>query len=240
MHILITRPQNSAVSLANQLQTLGHRVTVDPLLHILPTPKHLLELPLLSTFDAVVTTSQQAIRCLAALTPHRGFPLWCVGTESAKTAKKLGFQTIHTAEGSATTLIEQLLKTCVPPLQKPILHVSGDTVRVNVAQALQAKGIAAQRVVVYKTQEAKSFSQEAEQALKTGILDAALFYSPRTARIFRNLCQTTQLEQRCASLTAFCLSDAIKAEICDLPWKKVITAKKTSTDDLLIALMMAD
>jgi uroporphyrinogen-III synthase len=240
MHILITRPQDNAISLANQLQGLGHQVTVDPLLRILPTPKHLLDLPPLSAFGAIVTTSQQAIRCLADLTPYRDLPLWCVGTESARNAKNLGFQTIHTAEGSATTLIAQLLKTLVPPLQKPILHASGDTVRVDVAQALQAKGIAAQRVVVYETQEATSFSHEAQQALTTGTLDAALFYSPRTAHVFRNLCRAAHLEQRCTSLTAFCLSDAVKAEICDLPWKKVRTAKKTSTDDLLIALMMAD
>lgn len=240
MHILITRPQEGATSLANQLQGLGHQVMIDSLIQLIPIPEHLLKLPPLSSFEAIVATSQQAIRCLANLTPHRDFPLWCVGTESAKIAKKLGFQTIHTAKGSAENLVEKLLETLPSFLQKPILHVSGDVIRVDMVEALQTQGLIAQRVVVYKTQEAKTFSYETHHALKAGILEAVLFYSPRTARIFQNLCQAAQLEPSCASLTALCLSDSIKAEILGLPWKKVWVAKKTSTDDLLMTLMMAD
>ena len=240
MRILITRPQENATSLANQLHRLGHHVMIEPLIQILPLSELLLKLPPLSSFEAVVTTSQQAVRCLANLTPHRDFSLWCVGTESSRTAKELGFNTIQTAEGSAENLLIKLLKTLILPLEKPILHVCGDVIRVNVAEVLRSRGIVAQQVIVYKTQEAEAFSEEAHHALKTGILDAALFYSPRTARIFRNLCKALKLEQHCASLTAFCLSDAIKMEIFDLPWKKIQIAKKTSTDDLLMTLMMAD
>jgi hypothetical protein len=41
-------------------------------------------------------------------------------------------------------------------------------------------------------------------------------------------------------MTALCLSHSIKEAILDLPWKNIRIAKKTTTDDLLIALMMAD
>lgn len=240
MRILITRPRESAAALASRLQELGHQVTIAPLIHLTPVSKHLLKLPPPSCFEAIVTTSQQAIRCLANLTSQRDFPLWCVGTESARIAQELGFQTIHAAEGTAENLVAKLLKTLIPPFQKPVLHASGDVIRVNVAEALQAKGIPAQRIIVYKTEEAVTFPSEIQSALKMNKLDVALFYSPRTARIFRNLCQTAGLDPYCSSLTALCLSEGIAAEIRHLPWKTIHIAKKTSTDDLLMILMMAD
>ncbi len=237
MRILITRPQESAASLASQLKKLGHQVMVNPLIDIIPLT---LELPPLSSFEAVVTTSQQAIRCLSNLTPLRDFPLWCVGTESEKVARNLGFQTIYTAEGSAQDLIAKLTKTLDSSLGKTVLHASGDVVRVDVVEALRKQGFSAQRIVLYKTTEANAFSSETHHALKTGALDAALFYSPRTGRIFQNLCRSAKLDIHCKTLMAVCLSDSIKTAIQDLPWRKIRVAKKTTTDDLLIALMMAE
>lgn len=241
MHVLITRPEESATFLANQLKQLGHQVTVDSLIEIIPLKLDLRkQVPSLSTVEAVITTSQQAIRCLSTLTPLRDFPLWCVGSESAKIAKKHGFQNIQTAEGSAEDLIAKLIKTLEPSREKPVLHVSGDVIRVNVVEALSKKGISAQHVVLYKTKEASTFSPNTLQALKSNSLDAALFYSPRTGRIFKNLCHLSKLEHHCKTLMAICLSDSIKTAIQDLPWKNIQIAKKTTTDDLLLALMMAE
>jgi uroporphyrinogen-III synthase len=240
MHILITRPEENAASLKMLLQSLGHHVTIEPLIHILPVdPKHILK-SLPPSMDIVVATSQQAIRCLAHIISERDISLWCVGSESAKIAKELGFQNINEAGGSAENLIDKLLLTLKSPLKKPILHVSGDVVRVDMVGALQNKGLAAQRVVVYKTQEAKVLSKITQTVLKDGTLDTVLFYSPRTAHIFQALCKGAHLERYCKSLTAVCLSKAIEIEAQKLPWKNIQIAKKTTTDDLLNAMMMAD
>lgn len=241
MRVLITRPQESAVSLAHQLKELGHHVIIDPLIEIIPITIDLhSQLPPLASFEAVVTTSQQAIRCLSTLTPLRDFPLWCVGSASAKVAKDLGFQIIHTAEGSADDLIEKLTNTIGPSPAKTVLHASGDVMRVNVSEILSKKGIPAQRVILYKTKEANAFSSEAFQALKLNALDAVLFFSPRTGRIFQNLCRLSNLEHHCQPVMAICLSNSIKTAIQNLPWKKIRIAKKTTTDDLLMALMVAE
>jgi len=241
MRVLITRPQESATFLAHQLRELGHHVIVDPLIEIIPLALDLYsQFPPLSSFEAVITTSQQAIRCLSTLTPLRDFPLWCVGSASAKVAKDLGFQTIYIAEGSAKDLITKLIKTMGPFPSKPILHASGDVIRTNVVEALSKKGIPAQRVILYKTKEANTLSPESFQALKLNVLDAALFFSPRTGRIFQNLCRLSNLEHHCKTVMAVCLSHSIKTAIQNLPWKKIRIAKKTTTDDLLMALMMAE
>lgn len=237
MRILITRPRESAAPLLNRLKNLGHQVILDPLIEMIPLT---LDLPPLSSFEAVVTTSQQAIRCLSTLTPLRDFPLWCVGNESAKVAQDLGFQTLHTAEGSAEDLMIKLMKTIDPSSGKTVLHASGDVIRVDVVDTLSKKGISAKRIVLYKTIEATAFSPETFQALKLNTIDATLFYSPRTGRIFQNLCRLSKLENHCKMLMAVCLSDSIKTAIQDLPWKKIRIAKKTTTDDLLMALMVAE
>jgi len=239
MRILITRPQENATILINRLQELGHHIAIDPLIHFIPIPRHLLAFPDPSCFEAIITTSQQAIRCLANLTPQRHFPLWCVGTESAKIAQELEFQNIHTAGGNAQNLIAKLLKTFTSPLQKPLLHVSGDVIRVNIADALQENGILTQRIVVYETKEAQTFLHETQCALTERKFDTVLLYSPRTARIFRNLCQAAGLAPCCTSLTALCLSEEVAGQVRDLPWKILHVAKKTSTDELLMVLMMS-
>jgi uroporphyrinogen-III synthase len=240
MHVLVTRPQESAHNLITRLQELGHQVIVDPLIHITPiNPEDILKVFPVS-FEAIITTSQQAIRCLANLTSHRDFSLWCVGGESAKIARELGFQNIHTGQGSSEDLLDKLLATLKPSLDKPLVHVSGDVIRVDMAKALHDKGYPAQNIIVYQTQEATALSAETQNAIKSGNLDAALFYSPRTGLIFQNLCKAAHLKSYCGSMSAICLSDSIKTSITQLPWKNIRIAKKTTTDDLLIALMMAD
>lgn len=240
MHILITRPQDKANILANYLHQLGHEVTIDSLIHVMPLPPTSVKLPTFSSYEAIVTTSQQSIHCLATLTSERNFPLWCVGTESAKIAKDLGFQVIHTAEGSAEDLVAKLIKTRYAPSQKPYLHLSGDVVRWDVAQTLQDKGINAERLIVYSTHESKAFLPETQNSLKARTMDAVLFYSPRTAEVFKKICQSNDMETYCSSLSAICLSNAIKEEIQEMPWKNIRVAKKTTTDDLLMTLIMAD
>jgi uroporphyrinogen-III synthase len=240
MHILITRPQENAKILSLKLQQLGHVITIDSLIHVIPLAATSLNLPPFSSCEAIVTTSQQSIRCLSRLTSERHFPLWCVGPDSAEVAKNLGFQVIHTADGSAEDLITKLMKSLSGTSHKPILHLSGDFIRFDVVQTLQDQGLNAKRLIVYKTQEAEALLPETQQALKARTMDAVLFYSPRTAKTFKNLCRLANLEAYCASLLAICLSDAVKAEIQDIAWKNIRVAKKTTTDDLLMALIMAD
>lgn len=240
MHVLITRPLDSATLLSTRLKNLGHRVNIDPLIHIEPIVSESTSKPFLSPFGGIITTSQQGIRCVSNLTSQRDFPLWCVGSASAEIAKELGFSNIHAASGSAQDLIKVVKETLTPKFDKPILHASGDVIRVNVSHALNDAGISTQRVVVYTTRESHSLSMETQSALKAGILDAILFYSPRTACLFQTLCRDIKLEGTCSSITAVCFSEAIKTELKDFPWKKIQVAKKTTTDDLLIALMMAD
>ncbi|MBM3468783.1 MAG: uroporphyrinogen-III synthase [Alphaproteobacteria bacterium] len=237
MHILITRPVENAIPLATKLKNLGHQVLIDPLLKIIPLK---VQLPPLQTYQAIVATSQHALYSFSHLTTERDIPLWCVGSESAKAAKSLGFKNIHEASGTAQNLVERLIETIKPFDEKSILHISGDVIRVDIVSILLKNNISAERIILYKSEASSSFSNETRHAIENKFLDAVLFFSPRTARIFYNLCHSLKIDHFCSSLIAVCLSKEIKTEIQGLPWKKIQTAKKTSTDDLLLTLMMAD
>lgn len=237
MRILITRPSENVSPITYKLLNQGHEVMIDSLIKIIPENP---QLPELSSFDAIITTSQQAIRCLSTLTPQRDFPLWCVGTESAQIAGDLGFKKICTAEGSAKTLIQKLTDSASFPALQKVLYASGDVTRVHLPHILKKKGIKTHHAILYKTQAKTSFSEESYHALQSRALDAVLFYSPRTAHIFQTLCKESQLEFCYPFLKAFCLSNTIQKTIQDLPWKKIYVAKKNTTDDLLMCLMMAE
>ena len=132
MRILITRPENVALTLARKLGRLGHQVLIDPLVKVVPTNP---ALPPLDAFQGIVTTSQQAICCLASLTDRRNFPLWCVGKESERIATQQGFQNVQVAGGTAAHLLCALEKA-IPVGALPLLYASGTVVRVNLVSCL--------------------------------------------------------------------------------------------------------
>lgn len=240
MRILMTRPHENAAPMTKALKDMGHDILVDPLIQYIPVPHTKTKGVIPSAFNSIVTTSQQAIRCLAEITFERDFPLWCVGSESASVASRLGFKNIHVAEGSAKSLFQQLQRSNTTTDDKPILYISGDMIRVDLVKALKRKGMPAKKVIVYKTQEATDLLADTKAALKQGQLDVILFYSARTAKVFGHLCQNANLFSYCKTVIAVCLSQSIYKEIQTIPWKSVRIAKTTTTNDLLLALMMAD
>ena len=236
MRILITRPLNRALVLADRLRESGHQPLIDPLLKMIPLP---VTLPPLASFQAILTTSPYAIGCLSRLTAERHFPLWCAGRASAEAAMGSGFSNVHAGEGSAYGLVTGLLKS-MPALPLPFLHLRGDIIRLDITEVLGKYGVTAHSLIVYETQEAQAFLPPTLYALDARQLDAILFYSPRTASLFTKLCRAANIGQQCKSLIAACLSREIAQEISGISWRDIRIAKKNTTDDLLMALMMAN
>jgi len=58
------------------------------------------------------------------------------------------------------------------------------------------------------------------------------FYSRRSALIFIELIKKAGLESCLANISALCLSPAIEKQITHLAWKKILTAKKPTQEDL--------
>src|SRR5258705_28688 len=65
-----------------------------------------------------------------------------------------------------------------------VLHVAGSDVAGDLAGALRRAGFTVERAVLYEARPASSLGAPTAHALASGLIDFALFYSPRTAAIF--------------------------------------------------------
>jgi uroporphyrinogen-III synthase len=76
--------------------------------------------------------------------------------------------------------------------------------------------------VLYAIEPATQLPPEAETALKQGTLDAVMFFSPRTARIFGALTDALPTER----LTAFCISPATAQALTPQHFAQIVVAER--------------
>jgi uroporphyrinogen-III synthase len=103
MQILLTRPLEDSRALAEKLESEGISPLIWPLTRIVPTVM-VLKLPF--TTDALLFTSANGVRALAALVERRDLPALCVGKATAQAARKAGFRDCFAASGDARALAD--------------------------------------------------------------------------------------------------------------------------------------
>jgi uroporphyrinogen-III synthase len=69
--------------------------------------------------------------------------------------------------------------------------------------------------------------------LTAGAIDAATFFSPRTAAIFVTLIQTANHDANCATVTALALSEHVAAPLRSLHFRRILAAAQPNTAALL-------
>ena len=99
MRLLITRPQPDADELAAELERRGHRCLVAPLMTIVPTVS---DLPL-GGVQALLLTSRNGVRALAAASARRDVPVLAVGPGTAAAAEDAGFS-VEAGAGDVSAL----------------------------------------------------------------------------------------------------------------------------------------
>ncbi len=99
MRVLITRPEREATALAQALTDRGHSPVIAPLfrLQVLHPPADFAAS--LADCQAVLITSANGARALAAASEQRSKPIFAVGDTTAATAEGLGFGTVTSASG---------------------------------------------------------------------------------------------------------------------------------------------
>ena len=75
-----------------------------------------------------------------------------------------------------------------------------------------------------------------QQSIRTGRLDAVLFFSPRTAKTFVTLAHAADIADACRGVRAVCLSPAVANAAQALPWRDVHTAERPERSALLRTL----
>jgi uroporphyrinogen-III synthase len=174
--ILLTRPADQGRRFADDLRgRFGAAVEIaaSPLL----APRFLVPVLPAGRFDAVVFTSETAVRAAAALTdlPRRAF---AVGDRTARAARTAGFDAIS-ASGDASALLDLLLA------QRPgrMLHLHGQETRGDIVEILRKAGVQAEGAVVY-LQDPQPLTALAQVWLNGDHPVIAPLFSPRTAALF--------------------------------------------------------
>ena len=146
--ILITRPAEDALGLAQRITALGYRPIVAPMLRIVRRSPHL---P--SVVQAILVTSGNA---LAAL-PAGPLPLLAVGEATAARARAMGFANVFSAGRDALALAE-LAARVADRKAGPLLLASGAGQGTKLAADLRERGFRVIRRVCYAALPVSRFS----------------------------------------------------------------------------------
>jgi uroporphyrinogen-III synthase len=232
MRALVTRPRAEAESLAEALGARGIDAIIEPLLEIHYRNE---SAPDLAGVQAILCTSANGVRALARLTGERALPLFAVGDTSAARARDEGFARVESAGGSLADLVN-LVRERLHPSEGRLLHIAGNVVAGDLAGALREEGFAIDRAVLYEAHPAVALGAACVRALTAGIVDFALFFSPRTAAIFMRLAGRAGVAEALGGVAAISISQAADAALAPLGFRERLVAERPDQSSLLLAL----
>jgi uroporphyrinogen-III synthase len=232
MRVLITRPMDDAAATGTRLRELGHTALIAPLLSVHYVDGARLDL---DGVQGVLATSANGLRALARRTPRRDLPVYAVGPQTAAWAREAGFTDVESADGDAVALGKAVPRWATPG-SGTLLHPTGGDGAGRLATSLGADGYDVRTLVLYEVVASAALPQEAAHALSQGDLDAALFFSPRSAHVFAQCIAAGGFSDACSGLDAVCISEAAAKALSPLIFKAVRIAPRPNQEDLLACL----
>jgi uroporphyrinogen-III synthase len=194
--LLLTRPRARAAQFLSELDPAalkGVRVVVSPLVEIVPTG---VDVDFTGCAGAIFTSLHGPF-----LVEHgAGRIAYCVGASTARVAAERGWEVLLIAE-TADDLVAQLRQ-----VNGPLMHVSGQHRRGQIADRLTAQGVPVRTVVVYQ-QPAQNLTKEAQKVLAGKAMTIIPIFSPRTAQLF------SVQAQNAVNLRVIAMSAAVSAQI---------------------------
>jgi uroporphyrinogen-III synthase len=232
MRVLITRPHDDASQTAQLLEARGYAVEVEPMLAVLPVVAPVLET---DGIQAVLFTSANGARAMSSASKARETPVFTVGDASAAEARRLGYTQVHSAKGDVASLAALVAEVC-DPAAGPLLHVAANVVAGDLQDLLEKHGFAVRKACLYESRTAVALSPELTEALKTGRIDAALFFSPRTAETFVTLAKNAGVDGDLGRISAYALSPAVADKLRTVSWRALRVADRPDQEALLAIL----
>lgn len=236
VRMLVTRPEPDATETAARLGALDIDATVCPLLSFETLPT---SLPDATGFAAVALTSANALRALEernALTPFLGLKVYAVGDRTAERARASGFAQVESAGGELADLAE-LLAHSKP--SGPVFYPSGRDQSGDLAKSLAPYGVMVITAQVYAMNPIAALPPEVIAELNAGTIEAALFYSRRTAQTFATLAAplSGQVQRHLGML---CLSENVAEPLIDAHFVRIGLADYPSEEGMMgLALSFA-
>jgi len=243
--VLLTRPRLDSEALAKILFSKNIKAMIEPIIEINYNPEA--ELPVLKNYQAILLTSANGARALAAglgttLLDSNSIPVFAVGAATAKMAAKIGFRNVTSADGDVNALC-LLVKSTLKPSMGSLLHIAGSRVAGNLALSLGRYGFTVQRECIYSTEERKSLSLQTRNAIINDYINIILFFSPRSAYGFAKLASAWAEKEgdlvniAFSKMTAVCLSSPVAAELSALKFLRVRIASRPRQTALINEVM---
>jgi uroporphyrinogen-III synthase len=233
MRVLITRPRADAERLAAEIHALGHTTLIEPLIDIETREGPALNL---EGIQALVFTSANAARAAARRTPERALAVVAVGPATTAEARALGFTNVSESAGEGVGGLARHIRATLTPGAGVLLHPTGTATAGDLRAALAAAGFAVRSEQIYDAHAAETLSGALTAELTGGLIDAVMFFSPRTASLFAALVSAADLTASCERLTAIALSPAVAEALRGVPFRKVLVAAHATTPAMLEAL----
>jgi len=231
MKVLVTRPAEDAAGTVRRLAEMGHEALTAPVLEIRFSPAGSIDG---ESFQAWLATSRNGVRALVHNDVARSVPLLAVGRSTAELARQSGFLDVHDADGDVDDLID-LAARLLQPSAGPVFHAAGKDVAGDLLGGLENRGFSVIRRVLYRAEPVDALPASAREAIVARQIDAALFFSARSAEVFATLATAdASLALELRRITAICISrraaDALPA------FRDVKVAARPNQDALLAAL----
>lgn len=230
MHVLLTRPYLQSVEMKRQLEEIGCRVSIEPVLEISPvqySPE------IYKNSKAFAVTSLHASSEVARQNGiDKSIPVYAVGSATAKPLREAGFKHVFEANGNAKSLLT-FIREQHKPEDGMITYLSGWHITQDLARVLAMEGYKAQRVVSYKANPVKNTSPATKSMIRHNDIDMVILMSYRTGYNFSTLCNQAHIGRSLQKMTAAVLSEHVASSLNKVKWKKVCTAEEPSKKALI-------
>ncbi|MBS0269543.1 MAG: uroporphyrinogen-III synthase [Proteobacteria bacterium] len=203
MHVVITRPLGDAEPLKSRIEALGWRVTLSPLIEIVPDA---IPGDILRDATALIATSRNALT--ADLKTAIDLPLFAVGPGTGAVAREIGFRNVIEGPGTGSDLVPILASRRAELGERP-LYLRGDVIAFDIVGALANAGIHVRAAKAYRSVAAERLNPEVIKALQNGNIDAVTLMSPRTAETWARLVGDLSLPVQLSGVTHLCLSPRV-------------------------------
>ncbi|MEO5805303.1 uroporphyrinogen-III synthase [Devosia sp.] len=206
MSILVTRPEPDATGTVSRLWAMDVDAIAVPLLvrQVLDTA-----LPEAGDFAAMVVTSGNALRTLSersGVEQYRSLPIFTVGEVTGIEAQTLGFGTVQSAAGGLAELADLLKRSGIAG---PVFYPAASERNGDLAALVAPFGLTLVTTPLYRMVPVTRVPESVVAELASGAIEAALFYSRRTAQSFVAAMADRLTAAQRQHLAVLCLSNAV-------------------------------
>lgn len=226
---MVTRPAPQAGQTCAALHGKGFLTLRSPALVIEPETPADIDL---TNVGAVLVTSQNAIgpafQALATL------PVAVVGPATGQRVRELGVEPAIAGQGSVLDLLSGL-KRIMLPSRRVLLHLRGTHVAEDIRPHLVARGLELREAIVYRARAITSLDRPVIDALSDRAISAALFYSARSAQVWRSAVPE-DLVPNLGEVFAIGISHRVATVLDTHEWASVMVASAPSEESMFDCL----